>query len=70
MGNMTGGERCDFCEKKAIGMQILGCVTQHVCEDHAEEMLAAMSPGERKEWGICYYIRYDDDNAEEPDADR
>lgn len=70
MAPTTGRERCDFCEKKAIGIQILGCVTQHVCEDHAEEMLVAMNPGERKEWGICYYIRYGGDGPEEPDADR
>ncbi len=50
--------RCDFCGKKAIGIQILGSVQQNVCEDHAEKMLVAMNPGERKDWGECYYIRY------------
>ncbi len=46
----TTNSRCDFCEKKAIGMQILGCVSQNVCEDHAEQMLVEMKPGERKDW--------------------
>ncbi len=39
-------------------MQILGCVAQEVCEDHAEKMLVEMKPGERKDWGECYFIRY------------
>lgn len=69
MNTMTNNQRCDFCEKKAIGMQILGCVTQHVCEDHAEEMLVAMKPGEQKEWGVCYYVRYGDADPKEPDTD-
>jgi len=60
MNNQTIPSQCDFCEKKAIGMQILGCVTQNVCEDHAEDMLVAMNPGERKDWGECYFIRYDE----------
>ncbi|GAB7015929.1 hypothetical protein JCM10550A_12970 [Methanogenium cariaci] len=58
MNTPTTNSRCDFCEKKAIGMQILGCVSQNVCEDHAEQMLVEMKPGERKDWGECYYIRY------------
>ena len=58
MDHTTDKPKCDFCEKRAIGMQILGCVTQHVCEDHAEEILVEMKPGERKEWGVCYYVRY------------
>ncbi|GAB7015930.1 hypothetical protein [Methanogenium cariaci] len=64
-------QRCDFCEKKAIGMQILGCVSQNVCEDHAEQMLVAMKPGERKDWGACYYVRYGKDtDSGEQDSDR
>ena len=60
MDTLTHHPRCDFCAKKAIGMQILGCVTQNVCEDHAEKMLVEMKPGERKDWGECYFIRYDE----------
>lgn len=58
MNTPTKNSRCDFCAKAAIGMQILGCVTQNVCEDHAEKMLAEMKPGERKDWGECYFVRY------------
>jgi len=58
MNNPTMDTRCDFCGKKAIGIQILGSVQQNVCEDHAEKMLVAMSPGERKDWGECYFIRH------------
>lgn len=61
MDTPTHNQRCDFCVKKAIGMQILGCVPQNVCEDHAEKMLVEMKPGERKNWGICYYVRYGED---------
>ncbi len=58
MDTLTHNPRCDFCAKKAIGMQILGCTTQNVCEDHAEKMLVALKPGERKDWGDCYFVRY------------
>lgn len=70
MDTMTHNQRCDFCAKKAIGMQILGCVTQNVCEDHAEKMLVEMKPGERKGWGECYFVRYSDADSKGPDADR
>ncbi|EHQ36368.1 hypothetical protein [Methanoplanus limicola] len=50
--------RCEFCGKDAIGIQILGCCKQVVCEEHAEKILKEMKPGERKEWGACYYVRY------------
>ena len=58
MNNSLPNIRCDFCGKKAIGVQILGCVKQNVCEDHAEKMLVGMKPGTQKDWGECYFIRH------------
>ena len=49
---------CDVCGKEAIGMQIMGCCTSVVCEEHAEPMLRGLKPGELKEWGICCYLRF------------
>lgn len=51
--------KCDFCGRKAIGMQILGCTQQVVCEEHAEKMLVEMGPGEKKSWGDCYYVKFE-----------
>jgi len=51
--------RCDVCGDKAIGMQMLGCCGYAVCEKHADMLLKALSPGEKKEWGACFYWRYD-----------
>ncbi|WOF16793.1 hypothetical protein F1737_08880 [Methanoplanus sp. FWC-SCC4] len=59
MSNPAINKKCDLCEKKAIGMQILGCVQQTVCEEHAEKILIAMKPGESKNCGACYYVRYE-----------
>jgi hypothetical protein len=52
---------CDVCDKEAIGMQILGCCGSTVCEEHAENQLREMKPGEKKEWGACYFYRFLDD---------
>lgn len=49
---------CDVCGKDAIGMQTLGCCSSTVCEEHAESQLREMRPGEKKEWGICYFVRF------------
>ncbi|HDQ07751.1 MAG TPA: hypothetical protein ENN44_03085 [Methanoculleus sp.] len=52
---------CEFCGEPAIGVQILGCCKQEVCHRHAEQLLRDMKPGERKEWGVCYFVRYDEE---------
>ncbi len=52
---------CEFCGEPAIGVQILGCCRQEVCYRHAEQQLRDMKSGEQKEWGICYYVRYDEE---------
>lgn len=55
---MSSNTICQICGKPAIGMQILGCCEVIVCEDHAEQVLADMKPGEKKEYGACYFWRY------------
>ena len=57
---MQGEKRtCDVCGKDAIGIQILGCCGSTVCEEHAADMLKDMKPGEKKEWGACFFYRYE-----------
>jgi hypothetical protein len=53
-------QACSVCGKDAIGMQIMGCCTAIVCEEHAEPMLRELKPGELKEWGICCFLRFRD----------
>lgn len=55
---------CDVCGREAIGMQTLGCCASTVCEEHAESQLREMKPGEKKEWGICYFVRFTDEGGE------
>ena len=50
---------CDVCGRKAIGIQVLGCCGSVVCEVHAEDRLKHMSPGEKIEWGSCFFYRYE-----------
>ena len=40
-------------------MQIMGCCTAFVCEEHAGPMLRELKPGELKEWGICCFQRFE-----------
>jgi hypothetical protein len=53
---------CTVCGKEAIGMQILECCTSLVCEEHADPMLRDLKPGELKEWGVCCFLRFRDDD--------
>ncbi|KQC03024.1 MAG: hypothetical protein APR53_06210 [Methanoculleus sp. SDB] len=57
---MEKQEKCQICGKPAIGIQILGCCSQVVCAEHADPVMAGMKPGEKKEWGACYFSRYAD----------
>ncbi len=50
---------CDVCGKDAIGIQCLGCCAATVCLEHAESALRELKPGERKEWGACFYLRFE-----------
>jgi hypothetical protein len=51
---------CDLCGKKAIGMQYFGCCCSMVCDEHADALLRTLKAGERKEWGVCYFYRFED----------
>ena len=55
---------CDVCGQEAIGMQILACCASTVCTLHAEPMLRELAPGEKKEWGVCYYWRFPEEHLE------
>jgi len=55
---MTSNDLCHVCGKPAIGMQIFGCCPSTVCEDHAEKILLSMKPGEKSEYGACFFWRY------------
>ncbi|MDD1679068.1 MAG: hypothetical protein LUO93_07815 [Methanomicrobiales archaeon] len=50
---------CDICGKSAIGMQCFGCCCSTVCEEHAEPNLQCLKPGEKMEWGTCYFFRFE-----------
>ncbi len=52
------GERCEICGRDAIGIQCLGCCAAKVCVEHAVAQLREMKPGEHREWGVCYFIRF------------
>ncbi len=51
-------EKCDVCGRVAIGIQVMGCCASKVCEDHADPHLKALKPGEKLEWGACFFSRY------------
>lgn len=55
---------CDVCGREAIGMQILGCCASTVCDEHAEQQLRGLSPGEKLQWGVCYFVRFPEDPDE------
>jgi hypothetical protein len=56
---------CDVCGKEAIGLQIMGCCTSVVCEEHAEPMLRELQPGGIREWGICCFQKFGDETTRE-----
>ncbi len=56
---------CAICGKPAIGLQFYGCCCTPVCEDHAETALRELKPGEKKEWGVCYFWRFRQPGIEE-----
>ena len=55
---METKKTCDICGKEAIGMQIMGCCSSTLCEEHADAHLKELKPGEKKEWGVCYFYRF------------
>lgn len=51
-------QKCEHCEKDAIGFQSFGCCCDYVCEDHADSLLLRLKPGEKQTSGECYFERY------------
>ncbi len=50
--------KCEYCDKDAIGLQSLEGGFNYVCADHADTLLLALKPGEKKAFGVCYLERY------------
>jgi hypothetical protein len=46
---------CEYCGKPAIGYQGFGCCSAYVCREHADNLLLALKPGERRISGECYF---------------
>lgn len=57
MGDPTT-QKCEYCDRSAIGYQGFGCCSAYVCRDHADGMLLALKPGERLISGECYLERF------------
>jgi hypothetical protein len=55
---MPERQKCEYCEKDAIGFQSLESCFAFVCQDHADGLLLALKPGEKKVYGSCYLERY------------
>ncbi len=51
--------KCEYCEKDAIGFQSLEGSFACVCRDHADGLLLALKPGEKKVFGDCYLEMYE-----------
>lgn len=49
---------CEYCGKDAIGFQSMESAFAYVCEDHADTLLLALKPGEKKCSGSCVFERY------------
>ncbi|HNX17021.1 MAG TPA: hypothetical protein PKM50_01680 [Methanoregula sp.] len=50
--------KCERCDKDAIGFQSLEGGFEYVCKDHADGLLLALKPGEKKVFGVCVFERY------------
>jgi len=55
---MSGHEKCEYCDKEAIGYQGFGCCSAYVCADHADKFVHDLKPGERKISGECVFERF------------
>ena len=51
-------QKCEYCEKDAIGYQGFGCCSAYVCLDHADGFVLALKPGEKQISGECYFERF------------
>ena len=50
--------KCDRCGKESIGFESMEGGFEYVCEDHADSLLLALKPGEKKVYGVCVLERY------------
>jgi len=55
---MVEKQKCEYCEKDAIGYQGYGCCSAYVCLDHADDFVLALKPGEKQISGECYFERF------------
>ena len=55
---MTEKPKCDRCGRAAIGFQSMEGGFEYVCKEHADSLLLALKPGEKKTYGVCYLERY------------
>ena len=55
---MADTHKCDRCGNEAIGFQSMEGGFEYVCRDHADSLLLALKPGEKKTYGVCYLERY------------
>ncbi len=51
--------KCEYCDKDAIGFQSIESAFAYVCQDHADSLLLALKPGEKKYFGVCVFERYE-----------
>jgi hypothetical protein len=49
---------CERCGKIAIGFQSMEGGFEYVCLEHADSLLLALKPGEKKVYGVCVLERY------------
>ena len=55
---MVERHKCDRCGMEAIGLQSMEGGFEYVCKDHADGLLLALKPGEKKTYGVCVLERY------------
>jgi hypothetical protein len=58
LSTMSGRQKCEYCDKEAIGYQGFGCCSAYVCADHADKFVLDLKPGERKISGECVFERF------------
>jgi len=55
---MAEKRKCERCGKDAIGLESMEGGFEYVCEDHADSLLLALKPGEKKVYGVCVLERF------------
>jgi len=58
MTEKPGSVKCERCGKDAIGLESMEGGFEYVCEDHADGLLLALKPGEKKVYGVCVLERF------------